>query len=474
MINGIGSRVLIVDDEKEICLLLAHLLQNEGLDALQAHDGDSALRLARLEEPDVMLVDIGMPDLNGMEVLKRAKEFDPDLPVVMITAYAEIQGAVTAMRAGAHDYLAKPFNHNEVIRVVRRALAERELKRKLKQLSDQLLESPSLSRLMGPSDAVARLIAEVNRVAKSDFSVIIQGETGAGKELVAKAIHWASPRSAKPFVPVDCGAIPETLFESELFGHEKGAFTSAECLKPGKFELAKGGTLFLDEISNMPLASQAKLLRALQDKHICRVGGTKPFPTDVRLLAASNQDLATAVTAGSFRQDLLYRLDEFTIQIPPLHRRKEDILFLAKRFLDITNIELNKNVRGITEAAIEGLLAHHWPGNVRQLRSTIRRAVLLADEVITEKHLDLHGENAPVPALKHSSSLPEHPWESLSFKEIVQHNTICIEREVLIKALRYAGGNKAKAARMLQIDYKTIHSKVKQFGISTEGGRYEE
>ena len=468
----IGSRILIVDDEHDICLLLARLMKSEGFEALVANDGETALKMVRLEEPDVLLADINMPDLNGLEVLKRVRELDPDLPVVMITAYAEIQGAVKAMKAGAHDYLAKPFSHSEVIRVVRRALAERALKCKLKYLTDHLMESPSLSRLMGPSDAIGRLIAEVNRVAKSDFSVIIQGETGAGKELVAQAIHRTSPRAAGPFIPVDCGAIPETLFESELFGHEKGAFTSAAGLKPGKFELARDGTLFLDEISNMPLASQAKLLRALQDKQICRVGGTAPFSINVRLLAASNQDLADAVAAGSFRQDLLYRLNEFTIQIPPLHRRKEDILYLAKRFLDITNIELNKNVQGITASAVEALLTHQWPGNVRQLRSTIRRAVLMADEVITERDFDFHWERAT--ETKNPASLPERPWSDRSFKEIIQESTFAVEREVLVKALRHAGGNKAKAARLLRIDYKTMHNKVKQLGISTEGGRYEQ
>jgi two-component system nitrogen regulation response regulator GlnG len=470
--KGIGNRILIVDDEQEICQLLARLMQNEGLEALQAYDGYAALNLVRLKDPDVVLADINMPDLDGLELLRRAKDLDPDLPVVLITAYAEIHGAVKAMKSGAHDYLAKPFDHHEVIRVIRRALAERELKRKLRQFADQLQETPSLSKLMGTSHAVARLISEVNRVAKSDFSVVIQGETGAGKELVAQAIHRASTRAANPFIPVDCGAIPENLLESELFGHEKGSFTGAENLKLGKFEMAKGGTLFLDEISNMPLASQAKLLRALQDKKIYRVGGTKPVKIEVRLLVASNQELEGAMAAGTFREDLLYRLNEFTIQIPPLRARKEDIVYLAKRFLDITNIELGKNVRAISESAVEALLAFPWPGNVRQLRSTIRRAVLLADETITKKHLDLHGENVQGGELKHTSPLAEHPWETFSLKEIVHQSTICIEREVLKKALRFAGGNKAKAARMLKIDYKTMHYKVKQLGISTEGGQY--
>jgi len=346
---------------------------------------------------------------------------------------------------------------------VHRALAERELRQKLKNLSSQLEDTLSLSKVMGPSDAVGRLISDVNRVAKSDFTVVILGETGSGKELVARAIHHNSHRSEGPFVAIDCGAIPETLLESELFGHEKGAFTGAVVQKPGKFEAAKGGTLLLDEISNMPLSSQVKLLRTLQEKKVYRVGGTKPIDVDVRLLVASNQDLASATASNSFRRDLFYRLNEFTINIPPLRERKGDIPYLAKRFLETTNIELGKGVKGFSESATEALLAHDWPGNVRQLRSTIRRAVLLADEMITEMHLDM--TKASGLSQGHTQDIEGMPWENSSLKDIIRHNTLGIEREVLIKALKYTGGNKAKAARLLQIDYKTIHTKVKQLGI---------
>ncbi|RLB04397.1 MAG: sigma-54-dependent Fis family transcriptional regulator, partial [Deltaproteobacteria bacterium] len=289
-------------------------------------------------------------------------------------------------------------------------------------LSEQIqnMMIPPLRELMGPSDAVNRLISEVSRVAKSDFTVVIFGETGTGKELVARAIHHASTRSMGPFVPVDCGAIPETLLESELFGHEKGAFTGAEHQKPGKFEAAKGGTLFLDEISNMPLGSQAKLLRVLQEKTLYRVGGTKPVNVDVRLLVASNKDLEAEVTSGSFRRDLLYRLNEFTIRIPPLRERKDDILYLANRFLDITNMELKKSVRGFSESALEALLTYHWPGNVRQLRSTIRRAVLLADEVITEEHLNLKGATST--DLPFTPQAQETSFNGLSLREIVRRS----------------------------------------------------
>jgi len=466
-----NGTVLIVDDEKNICTLLSRLLRREGLETMEAYEGNTAVKMIASQKPDVVLVDFRMPEMDGMELLKRAKELDQDLPIVMITAFADIKGAVKAMRAGAHDYLAKPFENLEVIRVVYRALAERTLKRKLSHLTSELHGNFSLSEMMGTSDAVYQLIYNANRVAKSNFSVLIQGETGSGKELVARAIHNASPRSKHLFVPVDCGAIPETLLESELFGHEKGSFTGADYSKPGKFEAAKGGTLFLDEISNMPLNSQAKLLRVLQEKKVYRVGNIKPISVDVRLLVASNKDLFALTESGSFRPDLFFRLNEFTITVPPLRERKEDISFLAKRFLGITNVELNKNVKGFSESAIETLLTFDWPGNVRQLRSTIRRAVLLADDIITEENFDLKS------ATSLSVSIPMRPQDlslgNLSLKDIVRTNSLAVQREVLTKTLEYTGGNKARAARLLKIDYKTIHIKMKQLGILKDGGAYE-
>jgi DNA-binding NtrC family response regulator len=463
-----GIRIMIVDDNAELCGMLSHLLETEGFNVQVVHDGEVALGMMRSQVPDVMLLDIKMPGMDGMEVLRRAKEIDQDLPVVMITAYAEIHGAVEAIKAGAHDYLAKPSDNNEVLRVVYRALAERDLKRKLRHLSTQVQESRPLREVMGPSDPISRLESEVNCVAKSDSIVVILGETGSGKELVARAIHSLSHRSKGFFIPVDCGGIPEMLLESELFGHEKGAFKGAVVQKSGKFELAKGGTLFFDEISNMPLGSQAKLLRVLQDKMIYRVGGTQPVQVDVRLLVASNQNLQGITGSGSFRRDLFYRLNEFTLVIPPLRERKEDILYLAKRFLDMANMELNKCVKGFSESAIESLISCNWPGNVRQLRATIRRGVLLTDDVVTERHLNL--EKVSAPDLTFSQKTQEMLWGNYPFKEILRHNVIAIEREVLIQALKHTGGNKAKAARLLQIDYKTIHTKVKQLGISIKEG----
>jgi len=464
-----GARILIVDDDPDICLMLSALMEKAGLTHLLAHDGETALQMVGREKPDVLLVDIKMPGMDGLEVLKQVKEVDSDLPVVLITAYADIPASVAAIKAGAYDYLPKPFEHRQVLQVVRHALADRN--RKLSSLSSQALEDYNLREMMGPSDAVTRIIREANLVAQSDFTVMIQGETGSGKELVARAIHHLSRRASATFVPLDCGAIPETLIESELFGYQKGAFTGASGDKGGKFELAHEGTLFLDEITNLPMGSQVKLLRALQEKVIYRLGGTRPVKINVRIIAAMNKNPKDLVESGLMREDLYFRLNEFTITLPPLRERKDDIPYLAKRFLDITNKELHKNVTKFSEQCLEALLSYNWPGNVRQLRSVIRRAVLLADDLITEKHLDI--KRAPVPGLAFTPRVQGMPWQEFSLREIVQRSVITVEREVLIQALKYTGGNKAKAARLLQIDYKTIHSKMKQFAIMKPGGNYD-
>ena len=467
--NANGARVLIVDDDRDISLMLSALMKREGLTSMVAYDGETALKKVLVSKPGMLLVDVKMPGIDGMEVLKRIKETDPELPVVLITAYAEIPASVAAMRAGAFDYLAKPFDHSEVIRVVRAALAERERRRRSQ--AENISADNCLRVMMGPSDAVTRIIREVNRVAPSDFSVIIQGETGSGKELVARAIYQLSLRANAPFIPLDCGAIPDTLIESELFGYQKGAFTGAVGPKAGKFEAAQGGTLFLDEIANLPLSSQARLLRVLQEKAVLRLGANKPIKIDVRLLTASNQPLQGLVESGQLRKDLYFRLNEFAIIIPPLRERKDDIPYLAKRFLDITNKELHKKVQRFSDYSLEALLSYNWPGNVRQLRSVIRRAVLLADDLITEKHLDI--KRAPVPGLAFTPKIQGTPWKELSLREIVHHSVVTVEREVLIQALKHTQGNKAKAARLLHIDYKTIHNKLKQLGIHRSGGGHD-
>jgi DNA-binding NtrC family response regulator len=461
-------KILVVDDEKDICNLLSRLLAQEGCTVRTAGNGFDALKLIKSEMPDILFTDVKMPSMDGIELMTKAKKLDPDLPVILITAYADVPSAVDAIKKGAHDYLSKPFDHLEIARVLHRSLTERKLKRQVTQLSGQLQGNLSLRQSMGSSEAIDRLISDVRRVAESDFTVVIQGETGSGKELVSQAIHNASCRAGNPFIAIDCGAIPETLLESELFGHEKGAFTGALFQKPGKFEMAKGGTLLLDEISNLPLNSQAVLLRVLQEKKAFRVGGHKPYKVDARLLAASNRPLETVIESGLFRRDLFYRLNEFSIMIPPLRERPADIPYLANRFLKITNSELEKNVKGFSGSAIDILLAYKWPGNVRQLRSTVRRAVLLADEIITDKHLDI--DRAPVSEGRSFPELTKILKEDLLYKDILNQQTVDLERKMISQALEHTGGNKAKAARLLHIDYKTIHTKIRKLGITMEGG----
>jgi DNA-binding NtrC family response regulator len=469
--SAVQGRILIADDDCEIAQLLGHLFHREGLTPLLAKDGAEAVQMVHGGDPDVLLADLRMPGMDGMELMRQARDLDPELPVILVTGYAEVQGAVRAIRAGAHDYLAKPFDNREVLRVVLRALNERRLRLELKRLADHVHNVLSPRETFGPSAAVGKVIAAIEQVAQSNLSVLIIGETGAGKEVVARAIHHASGRARHPFGPVDCGAVPETLFEGELFGHERGAFTGADQQAVGKIEAAHTGTLFLDEISNMPSAAQAKLLRVLQEKTLYRLGGTKPVHVDVRMVTASGTDLEALCERGSFRSDLYFRLNEFTISIPPLRERREDIPYLAKRFVDIANIELSKSIKGFSPSAIEAMLAYRWPGNVRQLRSVARRAVLIAEDIITEEHLGLRpkGHKVPMEDEVACATTPGGGWGDRSLREIVRGNTVHVERLAIVLALRKAGGNKAKAARLLQVDYKTLHSKVKEYGIQIDG-----
>ncbi len=462
------ARILIVDDEKDLCDILFRMLKKNGFRPIVANDGEKALEMIQLGMPEIVLLDVMMPGMDGMEVLRRSKKLNPSLPVMMFTAYGGIDRAVQAIKEGADDYLSKPVDHGELVDKIRRALGNRLRVKRESAIADKTGHATiaRLHEMMGPSDAITQIIAEIGLVAPSNFSVVIQGETGTGKELVAGAIHEASLRSQAPLIPVDCGAIPETLFESELFGYEKGAFTGATGEKPGKFELAQGGTLFLDEIRNMPLGSQIKILRAIQEKNFFRIGGRKPVTVDVRLLVATNEDLNAAVRNGTFSRDLFYRLSEFTILIPPLRERKEDIEHLANRFLQATNAELNKNVPGFSDAGLQVLLDNDWPGNVRQLRSVVRSAVLRADDWIAPSHLIL-GDSAADDQTGPSDKA-EFSLNGASLKELVRRKTIEVERQALTEALKKTGGNKAKAARLLQIDYTTMHAKLKQYGIKID------
>ena len=455
------TKILVVDDEAEIRSLLGAVLQSKGYEVVTAADGAAALQQVQRERPAVILMDLSMPRMSGMDALPEVKRLDPDAPVIICTAHADLATAVRAMKLGAYDYLTKPFDVELLALTVERAVERNQLRCRIDELKRQE-QGSSLAERMGGGPAIEQIIRQVSQVAESNFTVLVQGETGTGKELVARAIHQQSPRRRAPFVAVDCGAIPETLVESELFGHERGAFTGAQTKREGHFQLAKGGTLFLDEIGNVPLATQAKLLRALEQREIHPLGGARAVPVDARIIAATNSELEEGVKAGRFRADLYYRLSEFTITLPPLRSRRGDITHLAQRFLDEVSMELRRPVRRVSDEAMAALLRHDWPGNVRELKNVIRKAALLATDVVTAEHIPTLNASPVAPA---RGAAPPG-GEDLSLREVAELAAVQAEREVIRHALEATKGNKSRAARLLRTDYTTLHAKMKRYRIS--------
>ncbi|MFZ2725980.1 MAG: sigma-54 dependent transcriptional regulator [Methylococcaceae bacterium] len=464
--------VLIIDDNQDICDLLAHLLKQKNYETQQGYDGKTAMQLLSQREPDILLLDSIIPDPNGMAVLAYAHQLYPQLPVIIITGNAGILSAVCAIKAGAWDYIPKPFDNKRVLELVNRAMQTRWGKHNSNCKTTRDTKT-RMANIMGNSHEIQCVTKDIVRVAHTNFSVIIQGETGTGKELIANNIHLASCRATGVFIPVDCGAIADSLIENELFGHEKGSYTGADSIRQGRFEAAEGGTLFLDEIANMSLSAQAKLLRVLQERVIYRIGGTKAIPVDVRVLAASNECLLDSVVKGKFREDLYYRLNEYIIRIPPLRTRQEDILFLARRFVTETCTELGKEPLEFSSAAKTILLRYLWPGNVRELRAVIRRAALIAEQEISVNDLNLViKEDALLPPpMKQSYAdyVQDFAYQGKSLKAITQLKVDEIERIVIQETLIKTGNNKAEAARLLDIDYKTLYAKLKKINNTKIG-----
>jgi two-component system nitrogen regulation response regulator GlnG len=456
-------KILVVDDVKDIVNALSGILKQEGYKVLTAHNGLAAVEIVQRQFPEAVIMDIRMPVMDGIEAMKKMKSINPLLPVIFITAYGEIDSAVRAVKLGAYDYLTKPFDKDNIVITLRHALNELKLKCEIKKLRSDSNKRASLTELMGSSNEIKKVFNQVNHVAPTDFTVILYGETGSGKELIARAIHNQSTRGRSKIVTIDCGAIPETLLESELFGYEKGAFTGAEKRKEGYVESASKGTLFLDEIGNLSLQMQGKILRAIEEKCIKRLGGTDDINIDVRIIVAGNKRLDELVKAGKFREDLYHRLNEFAIEIPPLRKRKEDVIYLSRRFLDETNLELRKNVREFSESTLECLLNYDWPGNVRELKNVIRKSVLMADDVVESVNLpnkEPRSDDLDYVTDK-SIKLAKGNYNEFSLRDVVSN----VEEHVITGALKQTGGNKSKAARMLKIDYKTILHKIKEYGI---------
>ncbi len=451
-------KILIVDDESSLRDMLAILLQREGYQVHQAKNGVDALERISEGSFDLVITDMRMPVMGGLELLKQLREQEHEVAVVMLTAFSSMEEAVEAMKLGAYDYITKPFKNDEIRVVVKNALERKALKEENRQLKQQLGQRFSFQCLIGKSPSMMKVISLLERVAPSQANVLITGESGTGKEVVAKAIHQNSPRKDKPFVPINCGAIPENLLESELFGHEKGAFTGAEKRKEGLFESADKGTLFLDEVGELPMGMQVKLLRVLQEREFRRVGGTTNIPLDIRLVAATNQNLENMVKRGTFREDLYYRLNVVSMELPPLRHRLEDIPLLMENFYQrltgSTEYHLDKSV-------LERLYNYGWPGNIRELENLVERSVVLdEDGRMTLETLPAH--------LKNSSSQSTEMLLEIPDKFNLEEWLEDIERTMLLKALEKSGGVRKQAAELLGISFRSIRYRLDKLGINDD------
>jgi two-component system response regulator AtoC len=450
------TRVLVVDDERKMRRVLQILLEQMGLESVAAETGEEALEHFDDEKIDLVLTDLKLPGMSGVDLLARIRAQDPDLPVVVLTAHGTVQTAVAAMKNGAFDYILKPFDVEAIELVIRRALEMQRYRVENRFLKQQIEDTPAFENLIGGSPAMQHIYALVRQVAPAKTAVLITGETGTGKELVAHAIHNLSPRCDKLFVPLNCAAIPAELLESELFGHQRGAFTGAHAERTGKFELADGGTLFLDEIGDMAYPLQAKMLRVLQEGVVERVGSNKPIHIDVRVLSSTHRDLAASIHNGTFREDLYYRLNVFHIQLPPLRERGEDIGPLAQYFLRAFGEELGKGALQLAEEALPLLLQYPWPGNVRELRNLMERAAVLCQGARADQDLvRLLLPSLGVVVARESSLDP------LQLEPAVEE----VERKLILRALGVADDNKVEAARLLGISERTLWYKLKRYGL---------
>ncbi len=460
------GRVLIVDDEPDMVENCVRILGRAGYECLTANDGRVALARLESERPDLLLTDLKMPELDGMELLRRARELDPTVPVIMITAFASIESAVAAVKEGAFDYLPKTFSVDQLRVAVERALRHRSLQEENRNLRDQLQQTLGLDNIVGRSPAMADVFELVRKAARSEANILVLGESGTGKELIARAIHANSPRATRAFVPVDCASLPEPLLESELFGHEKGAFSGADRAKPGLIELAHRGTLFLDEIAELPPALQAKLLRTLQERQIRRVGGTSLVDVDARLVSATNRDLREAMAKGQFREELYYRVNVIAIRLPPLRERAGDVKLLARAFLKKYGAG---RILGIEDGAMAALETYRWPGNVRELQNVVERACALAEgEVIARRDLpdQLLG---PAPAAA-PAALPDElglarAGVDLPLKDAKARWMEVLEAAYLRDLLDRHDGNVSAAAKAAGIDRKTFHRLANKYKI---------
>jgi DNA-binding NtrC family response regulator len=456
--------ILLVEDKDSLRAMLRHALEGQGHVVVEARDQPEAVRALQESRPSVVLSDLRLPDGDGFGVIRAARELDPELPVIVMTAYGSIQDAVAAMKEGALDFLAKPVDLDHLLLLIERSIAQRRMATEYLLLKEELASRHGIPRIVGEDPSLKQVSLALQRAAATDATVLIEGESGTGKELFARALHLLSARADAPFVAINCAAIPETLLETELFGHEKGAFTGAVTQKRGRFELAHRGTIFLDEIGDLPLGLQAKILRALEERRFERVGGTVLLHVDVRIVAATNKNLRSLVAGRQFREDLYFRLSVFPITIPPLRQRTSDIPLLAYHFVERFCRDMKKARLAISPAAAEELRKYRWPGNVRELQNCIERAVILADgDTIHPRHLNL--------SFREDGAQPPEasPWERIdlsgSLADASRRVLAEVERRKIQEALAKSGGNRGKAADALQVNYKTLLMKMREHAV---------
>ena len=451
------NNILVVDDDDAHRIMLRTLVGGWGYEVSEADDGAAAIDRVKEQSYDLVLMDVRMVRVSGLEALAQIKSYNPAIPVIIMTAYSSVDTAVSALKQGAHDYLTKPLDFDRLKITIERAMEHTRLKEENRLLKESLGKHFDRQNIIGQSPAMLNLLETVAQVAPSEATVLITGESGTGKELIAGAIHYNSSRKDGPFVKLNCAAITETLLESELFGHEKGAFTGADRRKEGRFYQAHGGSLFLDEVSEMSLIMQVKLLRVLQEREFARVGGEKTIQVDVRLIAATNKNLADLIGKGLFREDLYYRLNVVHLEIPPLRNRQQDIPLLAQHFLEMFAAKNHKKIKGFTPQALDLLIQHNWPGNVRELMNAVERTVVLSQsDYLYDKDFSMYAETAANEGL--ASNIPTIDIDGSSPLEAV-------ERATILNTLEAAGGNKSETARRLGITRKTLHKKLKSYGV---------
>jgi DNA-binding NtrC family response regulator len=459
--------ILLVEDKDSLRTMLRHALEAQGHSVVEARDQDEAVQSLKTTRPSMVLTDLRLPTGDGIGVLRAAKELDPELTVVVMTAFGGVQEAVAAMKEGALDFLAKPVDLDHLALLVERALAGERMARENVLLKEELAARRGAPQIVGDDPRLKHVTSLLHRAAATDATVLIEGESGTGKELFARALHALSPRADGPFVAINCAAIPETLLESELFGYEKGAFTGAANRKPGRFELAHRGTLFLDEIGELSLSLQAKILRALEEKRFERIGGTSSIHTDVRVVAATNRNLKAAVAARQYREDLYFRLSVFPIVVPPLRERTQDIPMLARHFIERFSRDLKRPPLSLAPSAVDALMAHPWRGNVRELQNCIERAVILTEgDTILARHLNLAANADAAFATEHVV-----PWSAIDLSgtlaEASRRVLAEMEKRKIAEALAAHGGNAGTVAEVLQIPYKALMAKIRQYQLAS-------